>query len=196
MEQIDSQEVVTSNDDAMEARDSQDNTQVEVEQQPEAKPQVESKEAKIARLKRQLDRLTKDEQPAQRAEQKQPSLQEDYGKLAYLAANGVKGKKELELVEQYMGFGKTLNDIVENKYFLNDLKELREDGSAKTALPSGSKRSTPSPRDSVQYWLMKGELPPQDQAQLRRDVVNAKIKAESGGTRFTNNPVGSGIVIK
>lgn len=190
MEQIDSQEVVTSqNDDAV------DTEQVETEQTETKPQQVESKEAKIARLKRQLERLTKDEQPAQQ-QSKKPSLKEDYGKLAYLAANGIKAGKELELVEQYEGFGKTLQEIVENKYFLNDLKEMREGAAVQGAAPSSSKRSAPSARDSVQYWLMKGELPPTDMPQLRREVVNAKIKADQSGARFASNPVISQIQVR
>jgi hypothetical protein len=71
-----------------------------------------------------------------------------------------------------------------------ELKDLRDDRSAKDAIPNGSKRSQQSTRDTVDYWLSKGELPPVSQRELRLEVVNARIKRESSASQFTNNPVG------
>lgn len=113
----------------------------------------------------------------------------DYGQKAFLVANGIKGKEEIDLVKEYLANGKELDDVVENKHFQNDLKDLREAKAVKDATPSGSKRSGTSARDSVDYWLAKGELPPTDQVQLRRDVVNARMKKETSGNKFSSNPV-------
>jgi len=54
------------------------------------------------------------------------------------------------------------------------------------------KRSGQSSKDSVDYWLAKGELPPNtpENTKLRRDVVNAKYVQETSGSKF-GSPTGS-----
>ena len=121
-------------------------------------------------------------------ENKNPS-ELGYGEKAYLVANGIKGADEIALVKEYLANGKSLDDIPDNKYFQNDLKELRETKATKDAMPTSSKRSPSSGRDSVDYWINKGELPPTDQVQLRRDVLNARIKKETEGSKFANESV-------
>jgi hypothetical protein len=113
----------------------------------------------------------------------------DYGQKAFLIANGIKGADEMELVNSYLASGKELEDIVDNKHFLADLEDLRNDKAVKAATPSSNKRTGNNARDEVEYWLAKGELPPADQVELRRKVVNAKIKAQSDGNPFSKNPV-------
>ena len=85
--------------------------------------------------------------------------------------------------------GKTLEEVLASKYFRAELKELREQKASADAIPDSSKRSGQSPKDSVDYWLAKGEMPPADQPQLRREYVNAKLKQETSGSKFTSRSV-------
>lgn len=156
--------------------------------------QKESPEARLARLKRMvaqeekrqgLSRETKDHS---KPEVKSSEL--DYGQKAFLAANGVKGEKELNLVKEVIkNTGKSIEEVLESKYFQADLKEMRDAETTSNALIKGTKRSGQSARDSVEYWIAKGELPPPEMVDLRRQVVNAKMKAQSSGSPFSKNPI-------
>lgn len=109
----------------------------------------------------------------------------DYGQKAYIASVlGVKGQEELALLKDYLANGKNLEELADNKYFQNDLKDLREAKAVKDATPSGSKRSGNMAKDTVEYWLAKGELPPADQHDLRRQVVNAKYARQKSSSPF------------
>jgi len=113
----------------------------------------------------------------------------DYAEKAYLKAMGIE-KDEFPFVKEAMqSTGKSLDEILDSKYFQSELKEKREEKASQDAIPSGTKRSGGSARDSVEYWLAKGEMPPEDQPKLRREVVNARIAAEERKTKFTDRPV-------
>jgi len=111
----------------------------------------------------------------------------DYSQKAFLAVNEVKSAKEVELAKEFMAnTGKSLDDVVTNKYFLQELKELKELEATSMATPSGSKRTGQSAQDSVEYWLAKDEMPPQGMTELRRAYVSAKMKKDSTGKKFYN----------
>lgn len=112
----------------------------------------------------------------------------DYGQKAFLAANGVKGSDEMKLVQEIMrNTGKKdLESVLESKYFKSELEDLRALRSTAEANPSGSKRSGQSSADSVDYWIAKGELPPASNPELRRQVVNARLKKSESGSPFYN----------
>lgn len=113
----------------------------------------------------------------------------DYGEKAYLRSSGIE-PSEFDFVYEVMSnTGKPMEDVLESKYFQAELKERRDAKASKEALPSGSKRSGQVARDSVEYWLAKGELPPPDQRELRTKVVNARIKQQQDQSTFTDNPV-------
>lgn len=111
----------------------------------------------------------------------------DYSQKAFLAVNEVKSAKELDLAKEFMAnTGKSLDDVVTNKYFLQELKELKDLEATALATPSGSKRTGQSAQDSVEYWLAKGEMPPQGMTELRRAYVNAKMKKDDNSKKFYN----------
>lgn len=113
----------------------------------------------------------------------------DYAEKAYLKSSGL-APTEFSLVEDIMkNTGKSLDDVLESKYFQAELKEMRDNKASKDAIPNGSKRSTSSARDSVEYWIAKGELPPTDQIDLRRKVVNTRMKAEKDRSVFASKSV-------
>lgn len=139
---------------------------------------AETPEAKRARLKRQLEQHDKKygykevEKPTSKAKKSEDF---DYGQKAFLIANGL-GKGEFDLVKEIMSdTGKSIEDVLESKYFKAELKERRDAVTVREATPT-SKRPSSSPASSVDFWINKGELPPADQIALRREVVNEKIK--------------------
>lgn len=107
----------------------------------------------------------------------------DYGQKAFLVANGVKSSDEMGLVKDIMkDTGKSLDQVLESKYFTKELEELREARKTSNAIPSNSKRSNNTSRDSVDYWLAKGELP--EDRELRSKVVKAKWQKSSSVNPF------------
>lgn len=113
----------------------------------------------------------------------------DYGEKAFLKASGIQNDEHDFVYEVMQSTGKTLDEVLEAKYFQNELKERREAKATKEAIPSGSKRSASNARDTVEYWLAKGELPPYDQRELRHQVVQAKIKKAKQAEKFSSNPI-------
>ena len=110
----------------------------------------------------------------------------DYGEKAFLNANGIKGVDELKKVKDFqIATGKSLDEVIENKYFLADLKDFRDDNIAKGAMPDGSRgTSGGSAKDGVDYWIKKGEMPPKDKPDLRKQYVNEKYKREKNVSHF------------
>ncbi len=111
----------------------------------------------------------------------------DYGAKAFLAVQGIKGADELKLVKDFMSnTGKDLDSVVESKHFKAELDEMRELRRTSDATPTGNKRTGQSARDGVDYWIAKGELPPATDIELRRKVVNARMKKAESKSVFYN----------
>lgn len=144
-----------------------------------------AKLAKEEEVKPDLDKKPKDD-----PEKKSDEL--DYGQKAFLVANGIKGADEIALVKDVMsGTGKSLDEVVENKHFLAELKDLRDKQATKDATPTGSGRAKQSTADTVDYWINKKDskgrpVLPEDR-KLRQDVVNARIKTDKNKSPFINN---------
>jgi len=124
--------------------------------------------------------------PATPVEKTGTSGKLDYAQKAFLSANGVKIGKEMELAERMIReTGKEIEELLESKYFQSELKDLRDDITSKAALPNGSGRSAvTSLKNTPEYWYDKGELPPPDQVDLRRKVVNLRYQREKGVNPF------------
>ena len=135
------------------------------------------------RLKRAETKLSKTPKP----EAGKPSTSNglDYGMKALLRSEGIKGDTETKLVEQFMQeTGKTLEQVIESKFFKAELEEMRELAKTEDANPKG-KRTGTTAIDSVEYWLGKPlEEVPKD---MRTKVVNAKIKQSEGNGVFYNS---------
>ncbi len=112
-----------------------------------------------------------------------------YGEKGFLVANGIKGKQEFDLVTTIMTeSGKSLDDVLESRYFQTELKALRDENATLDATPKGNgNRGGQSARNTVEYWIQKGELPPTDQVKLRRDVVREKTRIASTSNKFGGN---------
>lgn len=185
------EEVVTSENDDTATEDTTEEAVEETEGKTDTEKPKETLEQKRARLQRQLKQIDKKLGTAETEEPSHKTKTDDigYGELAYLTAKGIESDDEIDLVKTVMkDTGKSLKDVVSSKYFQAELKEMRDEKTAKAAVPSSSKRSSSPARDSVEYWLNKGELPPASDTELRRKVVNARIERERS-SHFTDNPV-------
>lgn len=140
--------------------------QTKLQKQKEVKPEVKPTEIKETMPTKKSDEL-------------------DYGQKAFLAANDIKVSDEVTLVKNIMkDTGKNLEQVLESKYFQAELKEMRELRNTEDAMPSKSKRSNNSAKDSADYWVAKGELPPADQIDLRRKVIAERRKKDTSGNPF------------
>ena len=109
---------------------------------------------------------------------------------AILRVEKITKPEEIELVEAMMKeSGKDIEGVLASKFFQSELTALREAQATKDATPSGTKRSGQSPRDEVDYWIAKGELPPQDQLELRMKVVAKKREVATSKNQFSDEPV-------
>lgn len=161
---------------------------------PKVEDIKETSTEKVARLKGMLKRAETDagivDEPDNKKKTSKKSDELDYGQKAYLVSMGYKGADEMEKAKEIMAFtGKSLDEVLENKHFQAEIKEMRDVKATNDALPVGSKRSSNSAADSVEYWIAKGELPPADQRELRTKVVNARIVKEKSKSTFTDTPV-------
>ena len=155
----------------------------------------ESLEDRRARLKRELKQTEKklgldsEEKPKGN---KSKTNELDRADKAFLVASGIKGSEEFALVQQIMkDTGKDLDSIIESRHFQADLKDLRDKRAASDALPKGPNRTKNSTADSVEYWIQKGELPPNtpENRELRQKVVNARLKKSTDNKQFTDTAV-------
>lgn len=143
----------------------------------------------VKRLKTKIEKAK--ETPAPKVEApKEAEKGLDRLDRAVLRVEKITDAEEIALVETIMKeTGKDVEGVLASKYFQNELKEMRDARATKDATPSSSKRSNQSPRDEVDYWIAKGELPPADQVDLRRKVVNAKMKQAKQANQFSDNAV-------
>lgn len=138
----------------------------------------QSKYEKLAQDPRLLKPL--ETQTAPPAETKPEDL--DYGKKAFLIANGIKAD-EHQLVKDELAKSKlSLEELVENEYFQAKLKRVRELRTSENATPKNTNRTGQSAADTVEYWIAKGELPPD--RSLREKVVRARRDAEKNKNVF------------
>lgn len=88
---------------------------------------------------------------------------------------GLKNDDEISLVKKEAGeLGIDPVKLVKRGLASSILESHRKEVAAAAAMPSGNGRGNSSQRDSVDYWIAKGELPPSDQVELRQKVVRKK----------------------
>jgi hypothetical protein len=153
------------------------------------KIRTESRQKLYARAKDAETKL-KDFKPADSKQDKKATSTTEkelsYDKKAYLVALGYKDSDEMSIIQEAMtATGKSLEEVLANKFVQAEISDLREKKSTEEALPKGgSTRGSNPSRNSVDYWLAKGELPPADQVDLRRKVVNERMKREANTSKF------------
>lgn len=182
-EEIIEEEVVEEVTEEVEETPEKEETETPKEERP-----TESLEDRKARLERQLQQTNKKlgldvEKPEKKSSKKSNDL--DYGAKAYLTANGIKGSKEFDFVQNEMkASGEDIDSLLENDYFKARLEKFRAINKTTDAIPKGNRSGSVS-ADSVEYWSSKPieEVP----ADMRQKVVNARIAKESNKKVFYNS---------
>jgi hypothetical protein len=162
-----------------------------VEEKKEEKTEF-TPEQKLARLKRMASKLEKEIGVPQEVKQepKSQSSELGYAEKAYLQGNDIRGNEEFSIVQKYVkDTGKKLEELVDEativgKLIRSEIKELRETKATDNATPKGTKRSTSTPKDSVDYWIKKpfDEVP----QEMKIAVVNRRIELEKSKNPFSN----------
>jgi hypothetical protein len=158
------------------------------EETPKADEKVEkpteSLEARKARLERQLAQTLKKMGVPTETKEVKTSTTNDLGEKAYLIANGIKSADEMAFTKQLAKeTGKDIETLLETTYFQTELSAFR----TSKATPKGNGKANNSSVDTVEYWIAKGELPPANEVELRRKVVNARMKKEDSKGQFYNS---------
>lgn len=171
-------------DEETDEEESTEETKSEAEESNESTAWKEEAYKLRGQLKRTLTKLEKLKvEPASKKE----GL--DYAEKAYLKSSGINQDEFNLVLEASQNTGKSIDDVLGSKWFQALLGEHRESKAVANAIPEGSGRSSSSARDSVEYWVAKGELPPPSEVDLRRKVVNAKLKKEKDRNKFADIPV-------
>ena|SRR3990167_4095185 len=165
------------------------------ENEGEIKPKPKlTPEQEVGIKKRQFTKLAKElgiELPKPQSEKPKEVKKEgfDYAEKAYLKSSGIAPDEFDFVMEVMQSTGKSLDDVLEAKYFQADLKERREAKASKDAIPTGTKRSSGSAKDEISFWLNKpfSEVP----QELKREVLKAREKKEFSKSQFTDRSVAS-----
>jgi len=127
----------------------------------------------------------KAEKPQSQAKPKEdPTLQTDYGLLAFLTAKGLEHEEDINLFNKVRTeTGKRPEEILSSKYFQAELKEQKEMRATKEAQPKGNERSGSHARDDAEYWHEKvksGKATMADVPEgLRYKIVELKARAST-----------------
>jgi len=183
-------ENLDSQNEAEEVETSEEETTTD-DSQEENKDELSDREKQfLARAKKAESKLKELKDKPSEEPKKSKSGDFDYGELAYLEMKGVESDEQISFVKKIMDkTGDSLKETLADEYVKNRLKSIKEETTVKNATPTNTKRAQTSGRNSVDYWLKKGELPPTSEVELRRKVVNAKIQKEKQKSKFSDNSV-------
>ena len=158
--------------------------EVKTEAKPKRTPQEELEyfDGRAARLRKKLGVDSTDSSKADTTNSTKPDKPSDldYGQLALLRTEGIKGSGELALFKEIMAeTGKGVLDVMDSNYFKSRLAEFREAQESINAIPKGKGRSGQTGVTDVDLAVAKyqetGKLP--DDFATRNAVVN-KIAAQ------------------
>lgn len=156
-------------------------TQADETEATDWKAKYDEAQGRLRRAETKLSKVKAEEPKAEKQPSKSDEL--DYGQKAYLVANDIKAQDEVKLVREVMkDTGKTLEQVLESKYFQAEIKEMRELKKSADATPSKSNRSNISAKDDVEYWISKGELP--EDRTLRSKVVAERRARDTNSNPF------------
>lgn len=159
------------------------------------KAEKERLESELGSLKREFKDFKKS-QKADESKTDKNTDELDYGQMAFLEQKGVdtSNEEQLNLVKRMLNVSDNLQGVVRDDIFQAKLSELKEVQKTANAVPEGTRRSGQPAVDSVDYWLAKyketGELPPKENVEMRRKVVNARMSTNvNSNDKFTDNPI-------
>ena len=179
-----------TNEEAQETAGEQ--AEVKTEAKPKRTPQEELEyfEGRAARLRKKLGADSKGD--TAKATQTDKPNELDYGQLALLRTEGIKGSGELALFKEIMAeTGKGVLDVMDSNYFKSRLTDFREAQASADAIPKGKNRSGQTGVTDTDFAVAKykesGTLP--DDFKTRLAVVKQIAAAEQTEGVFTGPSV-------
>jgi len=149
------------------------------------------------RQKTKLDKLKAAKEEKEPEEPETPVKKEDkqssefdYGQKTFInqiLKVDLTDDKQMEVVNEYISNGKSLDDLSANKHFKNDLKDIKDAQKVTDAVPSGNKRSVGTDKSVEGHWLKKYESgTPLNEVpkEVRTKVLNAKLAKDKNETMF------------
>ena len=150
-------------------------------EKPKRTPQEELEyfEGRASRLRKKLGMDSKTETSKATPNEKPNEL--DYGQLALLRTEGIKGSGELALFKEVMAeTGKGVLDVMDSNYFKSRLADFREIQASADAIPKGKNRSGQTGVTDTDLAVAKykesGSLP--DDFKTRSAVIKQIAAAE------------------
>lgn len=170
-----------------EEQESEETPEVDYEAKyKETETLLKSKEDEIAKWKAIAERRAKKASKPTEKTEPQTTDELDYAQKAYLRAEGIE-TAEFDFVQsQLEESGKTIEQLLASKYFQTELKERREAKQVENATPTGDRIPSNNAKSTKEYWLSRGELPPNtpENRKLREEVVNARYEREKSAYKF------------
>lgn len=135
-------------------------------------------------VKELRDKIKQFEENSSKKEPVSQSNEPDYAKLAFLEQRGVKHPDDIKIVQDEATRLKLpLTDVIQMEHIKSRLETNNDERNAKLGLPKGGKSNGNTQMD-VDYYLAKNETP--DDLELAEKVINARIKKEKSGNKFSD----------
>ena len=168
-----------TNEEAQETADGEAEVKTEAKSKRTPQEELDYFEGRASRLRKKLGIDTKPE--STRATQTEKPNELDYGQLALLRTEGIKGSGELALFKEIMAeTGKGVLDVMDSNYFKSRLTDFREAQASSDAIPKGKNRSGQTGVTDTDLAVAKykesGNLP--DDFKTRSAVIKQIAAAE------------------
>jgi len=196
MEQNEQDEVIVSNEEDNNEEIAEDTREESTKvEKPKRTPQEEYDyhNGKAKRLAKKLG-LSEDKtesKPEVKSSSSKPN-DLDYGQVALLRQEGIRGSGEMALFKEIMAeTGKGVLDVLDSNYFKSRLNDFREAQATANAIPKGKNRSSQTAVTDEDIAFAKfqetGKLP--EDFRMRVAVKNKLVESEKSRNMFTGPSV-------
>ncbi len=115
----------------------------------------------------------------------------DYGKLAYLKAEGVSHPDDRKVVmEEAKRLQLPIEEVLGMEHIKGRLKDAKNQREAEGGMPEGGSGKTSGNKTSVDYWVDKkdkdGNYITPDDTKLANEVIDARLKQTSENNMFSD----------
>lgn len=129
----------------------------------------------------------KDETKPEEADQPQDKKVLDLAEKTYLITKGIKEEQFGLVLEELNKSKLSVDELLKSSYFMEKVEKAQ----TASATPDGSEKGGGSARTEEDYWINKGEYPPDtpENKELRRKVAARLAKNSSEKTHFSSRPI-------
>lgn len=132
-----------------------------------------------------------DPTPSPSPEAKQ-SDEPDYGKLAYLKAEGVDHPDDRKIVlEEAKRLNLPIEKVLQEKYIQSQLKDAKDQRNAEAGMPEGGNGKSGANKNSVEYWKDRkdkdGNYETPTDTKLANEIIEARIKSAQETNMFSED---------